>query len=99
MPFFMLCCYLDCHDLGVVEISPSAVAPVCQVGDQLELRCTTTMGMNHRWKFTVFPENITHTSYVTSFGMSGTPPSISDYQHLHDHFLKTLWSKQLATGI
>ena len=77
MPFFMLCCYLDCHDPGVVEISPSAVAPVCQVGDQLELRCTTTTGMNHRWKFTVFPENITHTSYVTSFGMSGTPPSLT----------------------
>ena len=27
---------------GLVEISPSPVAPVCQVGDQLELRCSST---------------------------------------------------------
>ena len=61
----------------MVEISPSAVAPVCQVGDQLELTCTTTTGINHRWEFTVFPENITHTSHVTSLGISGTPPSLT----------------------
>ena len=78
MPFFMLpCCYLDCRDPGLVEISPSAVAPICQVGDQLELTCNTTKEINHRWEFTVFPENITHTSHVTSVGMSGTPPSLT----------------------
>ena len=78
MPFFMLPrCYLDCHDPGLVEISPSVVAPICQVGDQLELTCITTKGINHRWEFTVFPENITHTSLVTSVGMSGTPPSLT----------------------
>ena len=26
---------------GVVEISPSGVAPVCQIGDQLELTCSS----------------------------------------------------------
>ena len=63
---------------GLVEISPSAaVAPVCQAGDQLELICTTTTGINHRWEFTAFPENVTHTSLVTSVGMSGTPPSLT----------------------
>ena len=60
-----------------MEISPSAEAPACQVGDQLELTCTTTTGINHRWEFTVFPENMTHTSHVTSLGISGTSPSLT----------------------
>jgi hypothetical protein len=66
---------------GVVEISPSPVAPVCQAGDQLELRCTTTSGTDHGWEFTVFPENVSYTRRpVSSIGVSGlptTPLSIS----------------------
>ena len=62
---------------GVVEISPSAVAPVCQAGDQLELICTSS-GTIHRWEFTVFPESVTHTtSPVTSEGTSGTPQPLA----------------------
>ena len=61
---------------GVVEISPSAVAPVCQVGDQLELTCTTT-GIFLRWEITVFPENVTHVQTpIQSIGTSGIPPPL-----------------------
>ena len=61
---------------GVVEISPSAVAPVCQVGDQLELTCTTT-GLFLRWEITNFPENMTHVQTpITSVGNSGIPPPL-----------------------
>ena len=57
-----------------MEISPSAVAPVCQAGDELELICITTTGMFLRWEFTVFPENMTYTATpVTSVGTSGAP--------------------------
>ena len=41
-----------CSYTGVVEISPSVVAPVCQVGDQLELICIVP-GEFLRWQFTV----------------------------------------------
>ena len=34
---------------GLVEISPSVVALVCQAGDQLELTCTTS-GLSHSWQ-------------------------------------------------
>ena len=60
---------------GVVEISPSPV--VCQAGnqqtgDQLELMCNTTSTLEHRWEFTVFPENVSYTrSPVSSIGVSG----------------------------
>ena len=57
---------------GVVEISPSGVAPVCLEGDQLELTCTSS-GAVHRWEFTVFPENIAHTTGpILSVGTSGS---------------------------
>ena len=65
---------------GVIEISPSGVAPVCRVGDQLELMCTSS-GTVHRWEFTVFPENVSHTTVpILSVGTSGssTPLMISN---------------------
>jgi hypothetical protein len=62
---------------GEVEISPSPVAPVCQAGDQLELTCTSS-GAFHRWEFTVFPENMTHTTLpITSVGTSGASPPLT----------------------
>ena len=63
---------------GVVEVSPSAVAPVCQVEDQLELICTSTSTeMAHRWEFTVFPENVTYTTTpLTSIGRVPQPLTI-----------------------
>ena len=62
--------------LSSVEISPSAVAPVCQVGDELELTCATT-GIFLRWEITVFPENMTHVATpVSSVGSSGIPPPL-----------------------
>ena len=68
------CIYLSA---GVVELSPSGVAPVCRVGDQLELTCTSSSTI-HRWEFTVFPENMTHTTTpVSSAGTSGVPPSLT----------------------
>ena len=58
----------------MVEISPSPVAPVCQEGDQLELTCNTTTGIDHQWLFTVLPENVSHTAApVSSIGASGIP--------------------------
>ena len=61
---------------GVVELSPSPVAPVCQAGDQLELTCSTSSKTDHSWEFTVFPENMTHAIAVTSAGPSGTFPAL-----------------------
>ena len=62
---------------GVVEISPSGVAPVCRVGDQLELMCTSS-GTIHRWEFIFLPENILHTTApVSSAGTSGVPQPLT----------------------
>ena len=62
---------------GVVELSPSGVAPVCRVGDQLELTCTSS-GAVHRWEFTFFPDNITLTpTLVTSVGTSGVSQTLT----------------------
>ena len=61
---------------GVVEISPSPVAAVCQEGDQLELTCTSSQTV-HRWEFTVFPENVSYTATpVTSAGTSGVSQTL-----------------------
>ena len=55
----------------MVELSPSALAPVCQAGDQLELTCTSS-GTVHRLEFTVSSEGVTHTTVpITSEGTSG----------------------------
>ena len=61
---------------GLVELSPSPVPLVCQEGGQVELTCNTTSGtaIDHRWEFTLLPENETYTTPpVTSLGMSGVP--------------------------
>ena len=56
------------------QISPSPVAPVCQEGDQLELTCNSTLGLDHQWLFTVVPENVSYTrAPVSSIGVSGIP--------------------------
>ena len=63
---------------GVVEISPSPVAAVCQEGDQLELMCNNT-GMFHRWEVTVMiPQTMTFTgiAVLTSIGPSGAPRQV-----------------------
>ena len=41
---------------GVVEISPSVIAPVCQAGEQLELTCSTP-SILHTWRLTANPES------------------------------------------
>ena len=59
-----------------MEISPSAVAPVCQAGDQLELTCSVA-GVFLRWEFTVILENGRSSTFmpvVTAGGDSGVPP-------------------------
>ena len=64
---------------GVVEISPSGVAPVCQEGDQLELMCTVP-GMFQSWDFTVILGNGAVMNFmhsVTADGPSGVPPPIT----------------------
>ena len=66
------------HNIGLVEISPSRVAPVCQEGDQLELTCSVT-GVFLRWEFTVILERGSATTFmpvITSDGPSGIPPSL-----------------------
>ena len=62
---------------GVVELSPSGVAPVCRAGDQLELTCTSSSAV-HQWEFTIFPENISYTTTpVSSAGTSGVPQPLT----------------------
>ena len=66
-------------DAGLVEISPSPVAPVCQVGDQLELRCSST-GIIHRWEITVMmPQTMTSIINVLSSTGSGQSPVVRLY--------------------
>ena len=61
----------------MIEISPSGVAPVCRVGDQLELTCTSSSTV-HRWEFIVLPENISYTTTpITSAGTSGVPQPLT----------------------
>ena len=58
---------------GVVEISPSVIAPVCQAGDQLKLTCST-LGVLHTWRFTAITESgaaMTFTRSVSSHGPTG----------------------------
>ena len=62
----------------MVELSPSGVAPVCQVGDQLELTCSVT-GRFLRWQFTVTLENgapMTFEPVISSGGSSGVIPPV-----------------------
>ena len=57
---------------GVVNISPSPVAPVCQEGDQLELTCSIP-GEFKIWEFTVTLDNgVTETFMpdITSDGVA-----------------------------
>ena len=51
-----------------MELSPSVVAPVCQVGGQLELTCTIT-GMYLRW---VVFNNTSYTRLIPSIGSGAT---------------------------
>ena len=60
---------------GVVEISPSEVAPVCQAGDQSELTCSVT-GIFLRWEFSVPGAQMPFTALVSAGGPSGVPPPI-----------------------
>ena len=73
---------VNCHDIskpyavsdtGLVEISPSPVAPVCQVGGQLELTCSS-MGMIHRWEVTVMMPQ-TMTSIINILSSTGSVQS------------------------
>ena len=76
MPFWYSGVLLVGLSTGSVEISPPEVAPVCQVGDQLELTCSVA-GVFLRWQFTVILEDgqaITFTPIVTAGGSSGVPP-------------------------
>ena len=63
-----------------MEISPSGVTPVCQAGNQLQLTCSSLSGIEHRWEFTVFPENATYAPRpITLLGVaaSGIPPPLT----------------------
>ena len=61
----------------MVELSPSGVAPVCPIGDQLELTCSVS-GEFLRWQFTVTLEDETSMTFmpdVTAGGPSGVSPT------------------------
>ena len=59
-----------------MEISPSAVAPVCQAGDQLELTCSET-GIFLRWEFSVSGAQMPlGAAVVSAGGPSGVPPPV-----------------------
>ena len=71
------CCNLNNLGLvsctGVVEISPSEIAPICQAGDQRKLTCSTS-GVLQTWKFTAISESgaaMTFTRTVSSGGSTG----------------------------
>ena len=90
----------------MVEISPSPVAPVCQEGDQLELMCNTTTGIDHQWLFTVFPENVSYTvAPVSSIGESGIPmpllisASMITFSRLSDQNVLPLMSRVTINSV
>ena len=56
-----------------MELSPSAVAPVCQDGDQLELMCNVA-GAFLRWEFTVTFEDGTPMTFMPVVTPDGVPP-------------------------
>ena len=63
---------------GVVEISPSPVAAVCQEGDQLELICTSLERI-HRWEVTVMiPQTMSFALTPLSYlGPGGTSQQVT----------------------
>ena len=60
---------------GLVEISPSPVASVCQAGNQLELRCSVP-GVFLRWQFNVPGAQVPFSITVSAGGSSGVPPPV-----------------------
>ena len=60
---------------GVVNISPSPVAPVCQEGDQLELTCSIP-GEFKIWKFTVTLDNGVTETFMPDISSDGVAPSL-----------------------
>ena len=61
---------------GLVEISPSPEAPVCQAGDQLELTCSLS-GTFLRWQFTAVRESGVPETYVRTVSSGGTTGVVS----------------------
>ena len=58
-----------------MEISPSGVAPVCQVGDQLELTCSIT-GEFKRWEFTLTLDNGLTQTFMPDVTPDGVSPPL-----------------------
>ena len=56
---------------GVVEISPSEIAPICQVGDELKLTCSTTEVLQ-TWQFIAIPESGTAVTFARSVSSGGS---------------------------
>ena len=63
-------CHMPYHS-GLVEISPSLEAPVCQAGDQLELTCSLS-GTFLRWQFTAVRESGVPETYMRTVSSGGT---------------------------
>ena len=61
---------------GVVELSPSGVALVCQVGDPLELTCSIT-GEFKRWEFTVVTDSGVSQTFMPDVTPDGVAPPLT----------------------
>ena len=71
----LLCLLFFDNLVGLVEISPSMIAPVCQIGDQLELMCTTSgVLVLQSWQLISNPESgrmLVQLQQISSAGSSG----------------------------
>ena len=67
----VICGYLitQCFCVGMVTLSPMMVAPVCRVGDPLQLTCTASVEIIS-WSFTVVNQQ-GRDEEVTSFSTAG----------------------------
>jgi hypothetical protein len=61
---------------GIVEISPPGVAPVCRVGDQLELTCSIA-GEFKRWEFTVTLDSGLTQTFMPDVTPDGVAPPLT----------------------
>jgi hypothetical protein len=71
--------YDGCFDTGMVTLSPTSVAPVCQVGDPLELTCSST-GSFIRWTITVSNEQGVPQEYRRSINSQDASQQVSMIQ-------------------
>ena len=66
---------------GLVALSPSMVALVCEAGDQLELTCNSSSPL-HTWQFTAISESGEAMIYETLIQSAGPTGLLSSQEQL-----------------